>query len=89
MSTQPRDEPKAFDKARRDAGRSDARARVVADSVIRPALRAPAAPSAVAGIAASWFSIVTVVTLIVVFAAAAAAVAATYGPVFTQPGMGP
>ncbi len=90
MNTQGRNELQPFDTARKGGGRSDARVETVTNSVMGPMFPTPAAPQAAAGDrATSWFSVATVLTLIALAACAAAAVAATYGPVFTQPMMGP
>ncbi|HEY1544209.1 MAG TPA: hypothetical protein VGG01_17560 [Xanthobacteraceae bacterium] len=92
MDTQGRNELKQFNPER---NRQDARAKTageaVAESLMAPIFPAPAAPQAdaVATRARSWFSVVTVLTMIALAACAAAAVAAAYGPVFTQPMMGP
>ena len=90
MTTRGSNEPKPFDAARGGAGRSETRVETVADAPLRPMFPAAAMPPAAADARReSWFSVATVLILIAGYAAAAAAVAATYGPVFTQPVMGP
>ena len=87
MSTQGRNDLNQSDPVRRRTGgrrpatRSDSLRQSVAGS------DAPQADDA--GRGESLFSIVTVLAVIALAACGAAAVAATYGPVFTQPAIGP
>jgi hypothetical protein len=88
MSIQRRNEANQFDPDRDPASgrRLAKRPRSVAQSI----MRSPAGSRADdADRRESWFSFATVHAVIALTACGAAAVAAIYGPVFTQPVMGP
>jgi hypothetical protein len=93
MSMPQSDQSNQFDPDRdsTNSTRPATRAGSAAQSIVGRISPAPAAPRAadVDGGEWSWFSIATLLIVIALAVCGAAAVAAIYGPVFTQPVIGP
>jgi hypothetical protein len=93
MGTQQSDQLNQFDPDRDSANSAGAatRAGSAAQSIVGRISPAPAAPRAaeIDGGEWSWFSIASLLVVIALAVCGAAAVAAIYGPVFTQPVIGP